>query len=66
MGWKRVTPLTDLPGFRDAPGAFRVIYVAQLADAVYVLRCFRKITQKTSRRILAARRCRELTKELSK
>jgi phage-related protein len=27
---------------RDAAGAFRVIYVAKFADAVYVLHCFQK------------------------
>ena len=32
---------------RDASGAFRVIYVAKLADAVYVLHCFQKKTEKT-------------------
>ena len=53
---------------RDAAGAFRVIYVAKFADAVYVLHCFRKTTQKTSKTDLdlAARRYRELTKELGK
>ncbi|AXY44035.1 type II toxin-antitoxin system RelE/ParE family toxin [Halomonas sp. JS92-SW72] len=34
---------------RDADGAFRVIYVAKLAEAVYVLHCFQKKTQKTSK-----------------
>ena len=33
---------------RDGRGAFRVIYVAKLADAIYVLHCFQKKTQKTS------------------
>jgi phage-related protein len=53
---------------RDADGAFRVIYVAKFADAVYVLHCFRKTTQKTSKTDLnlAAKRYRELTKELGK
>jgi phage-related protein len=52
---------------RDA-GAFRVIYVAKFADAVYVLHCFRKTTQKTSKTDLdlAAKRYRELIKELGK
>jgi phage-related protein len=36
---------------RDAAGAFRVIYVAKFSDAVYVLHCFQKKTQKTSKRI---------------
>ena len=32
----------------DMEGTFRVIYLAKLADAVYVLHCFQKKTQKTS------------------
>ena len=32
---------------RDDSGAFRVIYIAKLADAVYVLHCFQKKTAKT-------------------
>jgi phage-related protein len=32
---------------RDASGAWRAIYVAKLQDAVYVLHCFQKKTQKT-------------------
>jgi phage-related protein len=51
---------------RDAGGAFRVIYVAKLADAVYVLHCFQKKTEKTSKTDLdlTAKRYRELMKEL--
>lgn len=50
---------------RDDSGAFRVIYVAKLADAVYVLHCFQKKTQTTAKRDLdlAERRYRELMKE---
>lgn len=33
---------------RDSAGAFRVIYVAHLADAVYILHAFQKKTQKTT------------------
>jgi phage-related protein len=33
--------------YRDISGAFRVIYVAKFADAVYVLHAFQKKTQKT-------------------
>jgi phage-related protein len=53
---------------RDAVGAFRVIYVAKFADAIYVLHCFQKKTQKTSRTDLdlAESRYRDLVKELSK
>lgn len=36
----------------DAAGAFRVIYVARLVEAVYVLHCFQKKTQKTAKRDL--------------
>lgn len=33
---------------REAAGAFRVIYLAKLEDAVYVLHCFQKKTEKTA------------------
>lgn len=50
---------------RDTSGAFRVLYVAKFADAVQMLHCFQKKTQKTSRKDLdlAARRYRELLTE---
>ncbi|UVO55960.1 type II toxin-antitoxin system RelE/ParE family toxin [Sphingomonas sp. SUN039] len=46
---------------RDASGAYRVIYLATLADCVLVLHAFEKKTQKTAQRDidLAARRLRE-------
>lgn len=34
---------------RDQNGAFRVMYVAKFEEAVYVLHCFQKKTQTTSR-----------------
>lgn len=34
---------------RDGSGAFRTIYVAKFANAVYVLHAFQKKTQKTAR-----------------
>ena len=51
---------------RDGAGAFRVIYVAKFADAVYVLHCFQKKEQKTSKADLdlAAKRYNDLVKEL--
>jgi phage-related protein len=51
---------------RDAAGAFRVLYVAKFDDAVYVLHCFQKKTQKTGKADLnlAALRYRDLLKEL--
>lgn len=50
---------------RDAFGAFRVIYIAKFAEAVYVLHCFQKKTNKTSKADLnlAQKRYRELKKE---
>ena len=50
----------------DAAGAFRVMYVAKFASALYVLHCFQKKTQRTrvSDIDLAARRYRELVREL--
>lgn len=49
----------------DEAGTFRVIYLAKLAEAVYVLHCFQKKTQATSRRdiALARRRLKDLLKE---
>jgi phage-related protein len=50
--WK---PMTSIgPGVReirvrDVTGAYRVVYVASLADAVYVLHAFQKKTQRTAR-----------------
>ena len=51
---------------RDATGAFRVIYVAKFADAIYVLHCFQKKTEKTSRADLdlASKHYRDLLQEL--
>jgi len=67
--WKPMT--TVGPGvkeirIRDTAGAFRVIYVAKFADAVYVLHCFQKKTQRTSKTELdvATKRYRELIREL--
>jgi phage-related protein len=52
---------------RDASGAFRVIYVAKFANAVYVLHCFQKKTDKTSKADLdlAEKRYRDLLKEVN-
>ncbi len=41
---------------RDAAGAFRVLYVAKFDDAIYVLHCFQKKTQKTSKADLTSPR----------
>jgi phage-related protein len=51
---------------REAAGAFRVLYVAKFKDAVYVLHCFQKKTQKTSKADLdlAGQRYRDLLREL--
>lgn len=50
---------------RDASGGFRVIYLAKFTDAVYVLHCYQKNTQKTSKADLdlAEKRYRDLVKE---
>jgi len=51
---------------RDASGAFRVIYVAKFADAIFVLHCFQKKSQRTSREdiTLATQRYKDLLKDL--
>jgi phage-related protein len=53
---------------READGAFRVIYVAKFEDAIYVLHCFQKKSQKTSKEDLdlATRRFKDLVKELKR
>lgn len=43
---------------RDPTGAFRVIYVAAFAEAVYVLHAFQKKPAKTARADLALARAR--------
>ena len=52
----------------DEAGTFRVVYVAKLEDAVYVLHCFQKKTQQTAQRDieLARKRLKALVKEISK
>ena len=47
---------------REEGGAFRVIYLARLSEAVYVIHCFQKKTQRTPQRELdlARRRLSEL------
>jgi len=51
---------------RDEAGAFRVIYIAKFADAVYVLHCFQKKTEKTSKvdLDLAEKRYKDLVREI--
>lgn len=53
---------------RDASGAFRVIYVAKFAEAVFVLHCFQKKTEQTSKAdvALATKRYRELLQEMNR
>ena len=53
---------------RDSDGAFRVIYLARFEDAIYVLHCFQKKAQKTSREdiALATGRYKDLLKERSR
>ena len=50
---------------RDITGAFRVIYLATIADAVYVLHCFQKKSKQTSNKDiqLARKRYQDLTGE---
>ena len=50
---------------KDEAGIFRVLYVAKFEDAVYVLHCFQKKTQRTAKSDLdlASRRYADLVKE---
>ena len=49
----------------DQAGTFRVIWLAKLIDAVYVLHCFQKKTQETSQKDikLARKRYKELLRD---
>lgn len=51
---------------RDEQGQFRVIYITKLENAVYVLHCFKKKTQKTSLKDiqLAKTRYKELVRSI--
>lgn len=53
---------------KDESGIYRVIYVAKFEDTVYVLHCFKKKTQKTSKadKEIATKRYRRLVEELKK
>ena len=61
---KTIGPGVNEIRVRDQSGAFRVIYLAKLKDAIYVLHCFEKKSQKTSRQDLelASRRYRQLVR----
>jgi phage-related protein len=50
---------------KDESGIYRVLYVAKFQDAVYVLHCFQKKTQRTAKADLdlARKRHAELVKE---
>lgn len=50
---------------RDSDGAYRVIYLARLADAIHVLHCFQKKSQQTAKEDieLAQKRYRHLMQE---
>ena len=51
----------------DESGAFRIIYVAKFVDAIYVLHCLQKKTQKTGKADLdlAKSRYRDLAKRIN-
>jgi phage-related protein len=53
---------------KDESGIYRVLYVAKFAETIYVLHCFKKTTQKTSKtdKALATKRYKDLLKELQK
>ncbi len=59
--WKPITTIG--PGgreirIREAGGIFRVIYVANIGESIYVLHAFRKKTHRTSQRDLRLARAR--------
>lgn len=69
--WKPVNPVgrgAREIRIRDTSGAFRVIYVAHIRDAIHVLHCFQKKSGKTAfvDLSLAARRYRDALNKESK
>jgi len=68
--WKPMNAIG--PGIREIrireAGAFRVIYVAKFKEVIFVLHCFQKKSQKTSREdlALATSRYKDLMQELGK
>ena len=50
---------------RDGSGIFRVIYIAKFEEAVYVLHCFQKKTEATSKQVkeIAEARYRSVVRE---
>ena len=52
---------------KDESGAYRVVYLARLVDAVYVLHCFQKKTQQTAKHDidLAKQRLKDVLNEKS-
>ncbi len=52
---------------RDKAGAFRIIYIAKVAEAVYVLHCFQKKTQKAAKSDLdlARKRYQDLQRKIA-
>jgi phage-related protein len=69
--WKAITTIG--PGVKeiriwDEAGTFRVVYLAKLPDAVYVLHCFHKKTEEMSQQDirLAQRRYKDLIQEYMK
>jgi len=53
---------------RDKEGAFRVIYLTKFREAIFVLHCFQKKSEKTSREdiALATHRYKERVQEIGK
>lgn len=51
---------------RDGPSTFRVVYIARMADAIYVLHCFQKKAQQTPHKdiAVATQRHKELLEDL--
>ncbi len=43
---------------RDQAGAFRVVYVTKFGEAIFVLHCFQKKTQRTSSADIATAKAR--------
>ena len=61
--WPQLARAVGRSGSAPTPGAYRGLYVATIGDAVYVLHCFQKKTQRTAQADinLAKQRYRQVT-----
>ncbi len=62
---ERILNVADVTSIRDGRGIYRAMYVAKFEEAIYVLHCFQKKTQATSKqdKEIAVSRYRAVVRE---